>query len=239
MSVLTSPPQSARSGAPARPGRGWAAAGAVAAVLGGLSTGVVSSHLNAVYEVSPRGAEATVAAMADERAWVLAHHVTNLPAALLLLVAAAGLHRRLAGRLARGSLLPAVAAGGLGLVSVAGLMGTGLTTELYFGLGDPSLAVPEALVLMGHWTGTVAWLWVGAGVTGLCVALAALRHRAAPAWLGVASLLLGGLTLLVGVSPFQYLAGMTGPVWLLVVSLGFWLGDRRAGRLEPRPEIPA
>ena len=41
------------------------------------------------------------------------------------------------------------------------------------------------------------------------------------------SLLLGGLTVLTGVSPFQYLAGMIGPVWLTVAALGFLLGDRR------------
>ena len=32
--------------------------------------------------------------------------------------------------------------------------------------------------------------------------------------------MLGGLTALFMVSPLQYMAGMTGPVWLIVVSLG-------------------
>jgi len=31
---------------------------------------------------------------------------------------------------------------------------------------------------------------------------------------------LGGLTAVFLVSPLQYMAGMTGPVWLVVVSLG-------------------
>jgi hypothetical protein len=36
----------------------------------------------------------------------------------------------------------------------------------------------------------------------------------------------GGLTLLLGISPLQYMAGFTGPVMLLVVAAGFALGDR-------------
>jgi hypothetical protein len=41
------------------------------------------------------------------------------------------------------------------------------------------------------------------------------------------SAVLGGLTLIAGVSPLQYMAGFTGPLWLLVVALGFTLGGRR------------
>ena len=39
--------------------------------------------------------------------------------------------------------------------------------------------------------------------------------------------MLGALTALFGVSPLQYLAGFVGPIWLLVVALGFTFGDRR------------
>ena len=38
--------------------------------------------------------------------------------------------------------------------------------------------------IVGHWIGTIPWLWLGAGVTGVAVAVAALRHGAAPRWLG-------------------------------------------------------
>jgi len=38
---------------------------------------------------------------------------------------------------------------------------------------------------------------------------------------------LGGITLLFGLSPLQYMAGFTGPVLVLVVGLGFGFGDRR------------
>jgi len=88
--------------------------------------------------------------------------------------------------------------------------------------------VPEAAVVYNHWVGTIPWVWVGAGVAAVALAIAALRHAAAPRWIGYVSLILGGLTLLVGLSPLQYLAGMTGPIWLLVVSLGFAFGDRTA-----------
>ena len=58
------------------------------------------------------------------------------------------------------------------------------------------------------------------------------RAGAAPRWIGRVGLVLGGLTLLLGITPLQYMAGMTGPLWLLVTAIGFTLGDRafRAGR---------
>ena len=39
--------------------------------------------------------------------------------------------------------------------------------------------------------------------------------------------MLGGITLLIGLSPLQYMAGFTGPVLVLVLGLGFAFGDRR------------
>jgi hypothetical protein len=88
--------------------------------------------------------------------------------------------------------------------------------------------VPEAAVFFGHWVGTIPWLWVGAGVAALCVAAAALRHRVLPRWIGVISLILGGIITLLGISPLQYMAGMVGPIWLLVVSIGFAARDRES-----------
>jgi hypothetical protein len=87
--------------------------------------------------------------------------------------------------------------------------------------------VPEVGVFFAHWVGTIGWLWVGAGVAALAVAVAALKHAAAPRWIGWVSAVLGVITTLFGISPLQYMAGMTGPVWLLVVTLGFLLGDRK------------
>ena len=109
------------------------------------------------------------------------------------------------------------------------LVGAGFTTEIVFGLESDDLALdPEFAAVVGHWLGTIPWLWVGAGVTGVAVAVAALRHAAAPRWIGWTAAVLGGITLLAGVSPMQYLAGFTGPVLVLLLGLGFALGDRRA-----------
>ena len=145
---------------------------------------------------------------------------------MLLLVFSAGLKRRLDAQAPAGSLLPTVAAWGLGLVSVAGLLGTGLDTEFIFGVHESDQMVPEVGVFFGHWVGTIPWLWVGAGVAAVSLAIAALRHAAAPKWIGIVSLILGTITVLFGISPLQYMAGMFGPIWLLVVSLGFAFGDR-------------
>ncbi|WP_448059935.1 hypothetical protein [Cellulomonas hominis] len=73
------------------------------------------------------------------------------------------------------------------------------------------------------------------------VAVAALRHGAAPRWIGAVSAVLGGLTLLAGLSPLQYMAGFVGAVWLVVVALGFALGDRRrvlGAEALPRDHCP-
>ena len=40
--------------------------------------------------------------------------------------------------------------------------------------------------------------------------------------------MLGGLTALFLVSPLQYMAGMTGPLWLVVASLGLLRTAREA-----------
>jgi hypothetical protein len=37
---------------------------------------------------------------------------------------------------------------------------------------------------------------------------------------------LGGLTVLVGVLPVQYMAGATGVLWLLITAIGFAAGDK-------------
>jgi hypothetical protein len=208
--------------------RAWAAAGVAAAVSGIVSIGA-SLGVDAVYHESAAGdPEKIVARLADQVPQLVVFHVATMVTALLLLVFAAGLKRRLEAQAPVGSLLPAVAASGLGLVSVAGLMGAGLDTEFIFGVGKSEAnLVPEAAVVFGHWVGTIPWLWVGAGVAGVALAVAAIRHAAAPRWIGWVSAVLGVITLLFGVSPLQYMAGMTGPVWLLAISLGFLLGDRK------------
>lgn len=208
-------------------GRAWAATGAVAGLTGvvGIQT---SAAIDAVYNKEYAGDAGRITERLDDFVpHLLALHGTMMAASLLLLVFAAGLRRRLQGQAPAGSLLPDVAAGGLMLTSVATLMGVAFTTEIVFGLTADDVAMdPEFGAVVGHWTGTVPWLWVGAGVTGLAVAVAALRHAAAPRWIGWVAAVLGGLTTIAGVSPLQYLAGFTGPVLVLLLGAGFALGDR-------------
>jgi hypothetical protein len=107
-------------------------------------------------------------------------------------------------------------------------MGAGFTTEIVFALTDDTVAVDvEFAAIVGHWIGTIPWLWIGSGLTGVAVAVAAIRHAAAPRWLGWVGAVLGGITLLIGLSPLQYMAGFTGPVLVLVLGLGFAFGDRQ------------
>ena len=63
------------------------------------------------------------------------------------------------------------------------------------------------------------------GLAGLAIFVAA-RARAVPRWLGLVGLVLGGLTVVLGNSPLEYMSGVTGVLWLLVTAVGFTLGDK-------------
>ena len=205
--------------------RTWAWVGvlASAASIAGIQ---LSMSLTPVHDqATPATAASVTEHLSGRIPQLIAFHVVTVVAALLLLVVAAGLKRRLDAQAPAGSLLPAVAANGLVLVSGVLILGTGLNTEFAFGLSQPELLVATDVSFYSHWIATIAWLWVTAGVSAVAVGLAAVRG-AAPRWLGWVSLVLGGLTTLVGVSPLQYLAGFVGPVWLLVAALAFALGDR-------------
>ena len=220
--VADGTPRRARGTTP----RAWAWTGVVAGVLGLVSI-QSSMALGINWEETAGDAEAIVADLSGRTGTQVVFHTATIACALLVLVFAAGLKRRLDGQAPAGSILPTVAGWGLVLVSVAGLLGSGLDTQFLFGLGDTALIVPESGAFYSDWVATIPWLWVGAGVAGVALGVAALRHAAAPRWLGVVGFVLGGLALLTGVSPLQYMAGFVGPIWLLVTALGFALGDRR------------
>jgi hypothetical protein len=206
---------------------GWTAAGVLAGVAGVVGI-QASGGVTAVYEEQIAGNPVAIAErLTDQRTTILVEHFGFAIAALALLVFAAGLARLLTDRLERGSVLPGVAAGGLVVTSAVCLLGTGLTTELVFGLSERDQMVPEFAVVAAHWLGTIPWLWAAAGVSALAVAVASLRHGAVPRWLGWVSVVLGGLTALFGMSPLQYMAGFTGPVWVLVCAIGLWVSGRK------------
>jgi len=209
--------------------RAWALAG-VAAGLAGIVGIQASLGIDAVYDEKYQGDAVKIAdRLGDLVPQLLGLHFGMVLAALLLLVFGAGLRRRLKEQTPVGSLLPDVAAGGLMLTSVAALLGAGFTTEIVFGVTDDEVRLdPEFAALVAHWVGTIPWLWVGAGAAGVALAVASLRHAAAPRWIGWTGAVLGGITLLVGISPLQYLAGFTGPLLVLLLGVGFGFGDRRA-----------
>jgi len=191
-----------------------------------------SNNITAAYDEKTAGDAARVTeAFAQQTGPLLVLHVALMTATVLLPVFAAGLWRRLRSTLPQDSLLPAVAVLGLVLTATATLLGSGLDTELYFALnGEKSMLAPELALIGAHWIGTIPWLWVGTGLSGVAVAAASLRHRAVPLWLGWASVVLGGLTLVAGISPLQYTAGFIGPVWVLVAGIGLAFS---------RPAVPA
>ncbi|MET0434791.1 MAG: hypothetical protein ABW025_11535, partial [Cellulomonas sp.] len=206
--------------------RGWALAG-IAAGLTGLVGIQASMALGVNWEETAGDADAIIADLSGRTGALLVFHTATIVSAVLAVVFAAGLSRRLSQQAPAGSLLPPVAGAGLLLVAVAGLLGSGLDTQFMFGFADVDLIVPESGAFFSDWIATIPWLWVGAGLSGVAVAVAALRHAAAPRWLGWVGAVLGGLTLLLGMSPLQYMAGFTGPLWLLVTAIGFAVGDRR------------
>jgi hypothetical protein len=215
------------AGSPAPTSRRWAAAGLASGVTAAVGI-VASGYTGAVYDPALSGdAPAIAEAMQERIPAILVFHTSTMAATLLLVVFAAGLARRLRQALPADSLLPAVAASGLALVSVAGLIGTGLTTEFAFMGQQGEDVVPEVVVMFSHWIGTLPWLWAGAGVSALAVAAAWRSHGAVAAWIGRTSAVLGVITVLFAVSPLQYMAGMFGPVWLIAVSAGLLFGDRR------------
>lgn len=212
---------------PAR--RGWTYAGIGAGATGIVSL-VASGMAGAVYDEKIAGdAVAITDRLSELVPQILVFHTATMVSALLLVVFAAGLRRQLAQRTPADSLLPTVAWSGLVLVAACQFLGAGLTTEFVFSTGDPDLIVPENAAFFSHWMGTIPWLWGAAGLTALAVASAARGHGAYPRWIGLTSLVLGGLTVLIAVSPLQYLAGMTGSVWLTSVALGLAVPARGRG----------
>jgi hypothetical protein len=204
----------------------WAVAGVGAAVLGAVTT-VSSSMVDAVY--NPDIVEHDTGIIADLRGDVVAmfvmHHALTV-GAVLMLVFAAGLHRRLR-QVAPDSLAPTIAAMGLAGTAVVSILGAGLDTEFMTPLATGERPFSESSAAMfNHWTGTIPWLWTLAGLAGLAIWTVA-RRGGAPRWIGRVGLVLGGLTVFVGVGPAEYMAIVPGVLWLLATSLGFLLGDKQ------------
>lgn len=225
-------PAAKEPGGPARASRAWALSGVVAG-LAGIGTIVTSGMVDAVYREDLWGnPDAIAQAVADKTLVIAAFHTFTMVGAVALVLFAAGLHRRLASASPAGALPPVVAFAGLLGTTVVSVLGAGLDTEFMFAFQAGEDAVdPHNMAMFNNWIGTIPWIWVLAGLAGGAVHLVA-RSGGVPRWIGRVGLVLGGLTLLLGISPMQYMAGLTGPVWLLLTAVGFFVGDRafRAGR---------
>ena len=208
-----------------RQSRAWTLAG-IGAGIAGIGTIVTSGMVNAVYDEDLAGDTPAIAdKLADQTGPMFAFHTFTTVGAVLLVLFAAGLYRRMQARNTTGSALPLVAFAGLLGTAVVSILGSGLDTEFIMGFVNDQEVDPSAAVVYNHWIGTIPWLWTLAGLSGLALHAAG-RAGGVPRWIGRVGLVLGGLTLLLGISPLQYMAGMTGPLWLLVTAVGFSLGHR-------------
>jgi hypothetical protein len=208
-----------------RGSRLWAVAG-IGAALAGAGTIVTSSAVDIVYRDEFSGTTDGVAAeLADKAPVLFAFHSITALGAVLMIVFGAGLFRRLRAVRPDG-LAPLVALIGLAGTGVVSILGSGLDTEFMMPGPDsePGYADSSAAIY-NHWVGTIPWLWTLVGLAGLAV-FAVSRSRGVPRWLGVVGLVLGGLTVVLGVSPLEYMSGVTGVLWLLVTAIGFTVGDK-------------
>jgi len=207
-----------------RPSRRWAQVGVLAG-LTSMAALVASYGLDSIYNPDLAGdAEAVAADLGDKAGVIVAFHVLETTAAVLLAVFALGLYRRLRAAMPEGSLVPGAAAFGLLGTSVVMVLASGLDTEFAFGAGTDHVTA-EASTFYNHWTGTIPGVWVLVGMTGLAL-FAAGRARAVPRWIGIAGLVLGGIALVSGISPLQYLAVAPGALLVLLTAAGFAFGDK-------------
>ena len=206
------------------PRRGWALTGAAGGLIGFLGI-FLGSGLTADVGAGIKDNAQLVAAIVDHRELVWLYQSTCAIAAACLVVFAAGLYRHLAMQEPAGSLVPAVAAAGIGLVAVATLVGAGLCTELYWALKQPDEWDPDSIAAMVEVFNTISWLWAGAGLSAAAVAVGGFRHGSVSKWLAGVSVVLAALAAATQLYPVQYASLVPGVLWVIVAGLG--LGLRR------------
>ncbi|GAB7006873.1 hypothetical protein JCM18899A_43460 [Nocardioides sp. AN3] len=212
-----------------RAGRGWSLAG-IGAGLAGIGIVVTTTMVNGVYDKDLVGHPDQIAhKIAGQTGAMFAFHSVAMIGALLLVVFGAGLFQRLRA-VAPDSAAPLVALAGLLGTAVVVVLGAGLDTEFMMSLSfdDKSVDVYSA-AMYNHWIGTIPWVWVLSGLAGLAT-YAVSRRGGVPRWIGRVGLVLGGLTILFGVSPLEYISGVTGALMVLVTAIGFTVGDKQHRR---------
>jgi hypothetical protein len=201
--------------APSRRRRGWAYAG----LLGGIGSFVF--FLGPASVLTPSrdsyADNADVLAELDGKAgWVWAFQTTGVALAVLLVIFALGLRRRLAGQEPAGSLVPDLAGLGLILMAIMTLVGTGISTEMFHALRNSDEVDPDTVASHLAIYNTLAWVWAGGILTTGAMAVAGLRHGSVSRRFGRFAAV---MTVLVGVTqvlPFQYLAVLPMAIFLIV-----------------------
>ncbi|GAA4559523.1 hypothetical protein [Pseudonocardia xishanensis] len=191
----------------------WAWCGVAAGVLG-LGGLMATANLYDPAAGLLADNEGLLAAVRGSAWMVLVHQAVCAVVAPLLVVFGVGLLRRLRSALPEGSLLPGVAAAGVGLTAVALMVGAGLDTDFWWAL-PPSVGLdPDSVSGYVVFYNTIPWLWGGLALSAGATAVAGLRHRAVgrpTAWWALVCAVLVGATQL---APAQYGAVLPGALWL-------------------------
>ncbi|MEV1290813.1 hypothetical protein [Pseudonocardia sp. NPDC049635] len=197
------------------PGTGWAWSGTVAGATGLLGLlGTAGIYTQDAWDAGDNSRMA--ASVAEHSTLVWAHQALSGLVVTLLVVFAAGLYRHLARREPPGSLVPAVAAAGVGLTAVAVFLGAGLDTELWWSVGAGAIADPDTVGSMVIHYGAVPWLWGGLGLSAAAVAYGGFAHRSVGRGLALVSAAAAVLLFATQAAPVQYIALVPGALWLIV-----------------------
>jgi hypothetical protein len=228
MTTITTPAPAATNARPVPTSKGWARAGALgglAALVMLLTSSGIAPNDEALFADNALLAQEII----DKEMIVWLFQVLCTTAALGIVVFAAGLRRKLAAQAPADSLLPSLAAAGLGSVAIMLLVGGGISTELFWSLSqDFGDADPDTIVANLAIFNTMAWVWAGIGLTTGAVAVAALRHGSLPRWLGWVSAVATVLVVLTQLVPLQYMAAFVGAPWLIAAGIGLARQERSA-----------
>ncbi|WP_433378265.1 hypothetical protein ACQPZX_11370 [Actinoplanes sp. CA-142083] len=208
-------------------GRGWTVAGVLAGVVG-FAALVLESSLAVFSQESVYADASKMYTESYDNRFVIAAVLPMLVfSGLTAVVFGAGLRRWLAAQSPAGSLLPDLAGWGTVLVAALTLAGSGPVTEVFFQvIHEYNPADPDIAMSLQRLMDTLPWVWTGLLLTTISVTWAALRHGAAPRWLGWVSALFSLLMIAVNVLPQQYLTGYLGAIWLVVAGAAFGLRRR-------------
>ncbi len=203
-----------------RPGRRWAVCGIVAGLLG-LAQFALTGSLDVDTDALADN-QLVAELLTDAAPWVWLYQVIGVMTAGLVAVFAAGLFRKLSQQGPADSLIPMLAVGGLFLVSAMSLVGSGICTEMFWGLTQDTADLDaDTLAAQLAIFNTMGWVWAGAGLAAGAVAVAGLRHGAVGRGLAIGSAIAAGLIGLVNIVPLQYMALVPGAFWLIGAGISF------------------